>query len=481
MTEPLTDHRSPSLLGTILSERYRLDTEIARGGMGVIYGATQLSVDRSVAVKVIGGSGLAPGSSDIDRFEREARVLAGLQHPHIVSLLDYGQSEGRRYLVMERLEGESLSELIRYEAPVQPERVGRILGQLLEALSAAHSQRILHRDLKPSNVFLTSYKDDDGAAEFVKLLDFGIATELDGTAEPLTRAGAVIGSPGYLSPEQETGEPLSVRSDLFCVGLIGWELLTGARPFPDGVGDAEPPTSGGHRLRGAVVNLVMACLSRDPTRRPVSATEALAMLDEEPVVPTTAAELPDETSTRDVAPAAKPPASPRPAWLLPTAVAAVLVIAGLISVATRPAHVMLPGPASTPVASTPAAMPAPAPPPKTAITAPAGHVAATVAPPKATAPHAVRWTRLKTRPLGATVTDGTRVFGVTPLKIDWPAAGPPGRLKLTLEGHQDAELRLRDADHGTVHTLELSPVKNPKPKRTRSARRRPRPEPVLVR
>jgi serine/threonine-protein kinase len=219
--------------GMTLDGRYRIDRVLGRGGMGTVYAAKLVALDKAVALKL-----LRPVQDDdgqaVGRFEREARAASRLGNPHIVDIFDFGRSQnGLSYLAMELLEGEDLGNVLARERRLPLERALRIALQCCTALGAAHAAGIVHRDLKPENVFLVTRGDE---REFVKIVDFGLAkiseTEQDGApGRKLTRTGMIFGTPQYMSPEQGMGRPTDHRSDIYALGLILYELLTGKVPF----------------------------------------------------------------------------------------------------------------------------------------------------------------------------------------------------------------------------------------------------------
>jgi serine/threonine-protein kinase len=194
--------------------------------MGAVYLAEHRSIGRKVAVKVL----LPQASANAElvrRFFHEAKATTEIRSPHIVDILDFGQlDDGTSYLVMEWLEGRTLASALRSDGPFAPMRAARIVRQIAKALAAAHTRGIVHRDLKPDNVFLVATDDDP---EHVKVLDFGIAklTTIDGQ----TQAGALLGTPYYMSPEQCEGRPVDARADVYSLGVIAYELLVGRPPF----------------------------------------------------------------------------------------------------------------------------------------------------------------------------------------------------------------------------------------------------------
>ncbi|HLY49625.1 MAG TPA: protein kinase [Solirubrobacteraceae bacterium] len=210
-----------SLLGTLLSGRYRLEARIGAGGMSTVYCALDETLERRVAIKLLNRE-VSSDSDELERFRREARAVAQLSHPHIVGVIDAGEDEGRPYIVFEYIEGETLKERIRRlgRLPV-PEAVAYAI-EIARALGAAHARHIVHRDVKPQNVLI----DEEGSA---KVTDFGIARTLD--EEGLTADGRVIGTTDYVSPEQALGHQVTGQSDLYSLGIVLYEMLTGEVPF----------------------------------------------------------------------------------------------------------------------------------------------------------------------------------------------------------------------------------------------------------
>ncbi len=206
-------------------DRYELLDELGHGGMGTVYRAFDPRLDRIVAIKTLrtdSGAEPAEVQSLLERFSIEARAAAGLTHPNIVVIYDYGECEKRPYIVMEFIEGTTVEQLLRTLAPLAASHAMRILTETAKALDHAHSRGILHRDVKPGNLMIRR----DGA---IKLTDFGIAriSRLSG----VTRTGFIVGSPHYLSPESFRNSAVDARSDQYSLGVLAWELLTGAKPF----------------------------------------------------------------------------------------------------------------------------------------------------------------------------------------------------------------------------------------------------------
>jgi tetratricopeptide (TPR) repeat protein len=216
-------------LGTMINERYLLLASLGEGGMGTVYHARHVLMDKPVAIKLIHAE-LAHIEDVTKRFEREARSSSRLSDPHCITVTDFGTAEdGSLYLVMELLHGESLADLIDREGALPIPETLRITSQILKALSHAHGQGVVHRDLKPENVMLVTHGDEKN---FVKILDFGIAKLMSGGAgESLTRSGVVFGTPKYLSPEQALGDDVDHRADLYALGIILYEMLFGEPPY----------------------------------------------------------------------------------------------------------------------------------------------------------------------------------------------------------------------------------------------------------
>jgi hypothetical protein len=216
--------------GDVLEGRYQIEERIGEGGVGVVYRALQLKLHRRVAVKLlqrdmVGDEELRP------RFEREAITLAALSHPNIVSIQDYGMLKGQPFLVMELLEGRTLREVLDVEGALTPLRALTLTRHLLQALMYAHELGIVHRDLKPANLLVQALP----AHEHLKVLDFGLVKLLPGSyldrGVQLSRVGFTFGTPPYMSPEHATGGQVDARSDLYSVGILLFEMLTGQKPF----------------------------------------------------------------------------------------------------------------------------------------------------------------------------------------------------------------------------------------------------------
>jgi eukaryotic-like serine/threonine-protein kinase len=225
----------------LIGGRYRIDGLLGEGGMARVFDAFDERLERQAAVKILRAETRAlPGMRQ--RFQQEALIAARLLHPHIVAVLDFGEDHASSYLVMERLPGTTLRDEIVARGPLPPQRVLLVMAETLDALAAAHARGVLHRDIKPSNILL----QQDG---HTKITDFGIAKSFDIRTDPappaddMTMTGVVLGTPGYLSPERRSGSPATVQSDLYAVGAVMVEALTGQRlgPGPAPV-ERLPPT-----------------------------------------------------------------------------------------------------------------------------------------------------------------------------------------------------------------------------------------------
>jgi beta-lactam-binding protein with PASTA domain/predicted Ser/Thr protein kinase len=299
----------------ILSGRYALVSHLARGGMADVWVGHDRLLDRRVAVKILHAE-YAANEAFVARFRREAQAAANLNHPNIVDIYDWGRDGGVYFMVMELIHGRNLREVLRAEGALEPRRVAEIAVAVSAALGAAHERGLVHRDIKPANVLLTPDGD-------VKVTDFGIARAWD-DSDQLTRTGAVIGTATYFSPEQAQGLTADGRSDLYALGVVMYELLTGVPPF---VGEspvsvayqhvrefAPPPSDLNPNIPDALDAIVMRCLEKDPRKR-YQTGGALAvdlgrfLAGEAPTTPP-----PDDAPTRLTAPVGAPPLPPSASW-----------------------------------------------------------------------------------------------------------------------------------------------------------------------
>src|SRR5215210_4951206 len=210
-----------TLVGMQLNGRYRLDAQIGSGGMSTVYRAFDAVLERRVAVKLMHRE-IAADTDQLERFRREARAVAQLSHPHIVGVIDAGEEDGRPYIVFEYVEGETLKDRIRRLGRLPVDEAIAYAIEIARALGAAHGRGIVHRDVKPQNVLV----DEEGSA---KVTDFGIARSLD--EEGLTAEGRVLGTTDYVSPEQALGRDVNGQCDIYSLGVVLYEMLTGDVPF----------------------------------------------------------------------------------------------------------------------------------------------------------------------------------------------------------------------------------------------------------
>ncbi len=217
------------MIDMVIDGKYRIEELIGQGGMGSVYRGTQVAVNRPVAVKVLRNDARLHEDDDlVGRFKREAHATSRLRHPNTVSVIDFGETDsGLLYLVLELLEGAQLSEVIYRESPLMPSRCAAIGRQIAKSLSEAHQAQIIHRDLKPDNIFLCDFAGDP---DFVKVMDFGIARLITDDGG-MTRSGIMVGTPKYIAPEQALAKEVTPSADLYALGVILYEMLSGGPPF----------------------------------------------------------------------------------------------------------------------------------------------------------------------------------------------------------------------------------------------------------
>ena len=251
---------------TVIDQRYSIIARIGSGGMADVYSARDLQLGRKVALKLLYRR-FAQDAEFVERFKREASSAAGLQHPHVVGVYDRGEWDGTYYIAMEYLEGRSLKQIVQEEGPLAPDQAVEVILQILQAARFAHQRGIVHRDIKPHNVIL----DDEGRA---KVTDFGIARA---GASDMTETGSIMGTAQYLSPEQAQGHAVGPRSDLYAIGIVLYELLTGRVPFD---GDSPvtialkqvselpiPPSAFNPAVPPELDAIVLHALEKEPERR----------------------------------------------------------------------------------------------------------------------------------------------------------------------------------------------------------------------
>jgi len=323
------------MVGRVFLGRYETVRLLGEGGMGRVYLAKQIDLGRQVVVKVMHDH-IAADPKFRDRFQRETLLMARFQHPYVVALYDASLNDPQGpCIVMEYIRGITLDLLLQNNSRLSPARAGRLLGQLCEALQAAHVEGIVHRDLKPANLMVV---DPDTPYEKIKVMDFGLAKLVDSTPMKYQKAsdtGAdfAVGTPGYISPEQVRGDDIDHRSDLYSVGVILFELLTGRLPFTaDETMDVllahatEPPPSFASLgatawVTPAIERVVQNCLAKNPADRPASARDlselyeaALAVESGPALQPAANGSAPAEKPAREDIETAAPVAPKRPAY-----------------------------------------------------------------------------------------------------------------------------------------------------------------------
>ena len=261
--------------GKTYGGRYEVIERVGLGGMAEVYRARDELLGREVAVKVLNDK-LSGDKSFVERFRREAQAAANLSHPNIVSLYDYGSDAGANFIVMELIDGRGLEQIIAEEGPLLPERAAEMASDVARALERAHATGLVHRDIKPSNIMITSYGQ-------TKVTDFGIARAIGDGDQTMTQTGMVIGTASYLSPEQAQGNPVDARSDVYALGCVLYEMLTGGPPFkgdtPLSIAykhvreDAEKPSTLNPDVPSALDAIVMKALAKNPDNRYQSARE----------------------------------------------------------------------------------------------------------------------------------------------------------------------------------------------------------------
>ncbi|WP_405594234.1 serine/threonine protein kinase [Streptomyces sp. NBC_01410] len=291
-------------MGVLVAERYRLDEPLGRGAMGEVWRATDQALGRPVAVKLLRAD---DGDAAAERLRMEAQTAARLNHPHVVSMYDSGCHDGRFYLVMELVDGWSLAQELAVHGLLDPQEAGAIGAQMAAGLSAAHLQGVIHRDIKPGNIMLTTDR-------IVKITDFGIARFADDASHTFTATGKILGTGSYLAPERAVGSPAVPASDVYALGCVLYELLTGRPPFR---GENTPAVVQQHvhaapvppdhlrpEIPRSLADHLLLLLAKDPAQRP-TAEQAAGWLAVEAHS--------DQAPPTSTAPQAFPPIPPAPA------------------------------------------------------------------------------------------------------------------------------------------------------------------------
>jgi serine/threonine-protein kinase len=444
-------------IGTTIDGRYKVESLLGEGGMGVVYKARHKVIDKAVAIKVLRAD-MARDSEITERFLREARAASAIGNPHIIDISDFGTlPDGSTYFVMEFLDGLPLTALLQSGEPVPMTRLIRIAEQMADGLEAAHQREIVHRDLKPDNIFVIDRGSDK---DFVKILDFGIAKVSSGTAK-LTRHGSVFGTPHYMSPEQAAGAPVDHRTDIYSLGVILYEMAAGRVPFdadnfmgiltqhmyqaPVPIRALVPPQD----VPPGLEAIVLKCLSKKPDQRYHSMTELRGDFEKlgKGMVPDAVGEMMARSGGFNVPadffkPAMPPtvPATPakmmqRKPWPLYAGIAGVLAAVAIVI------GIFAFGTLST--ASTTTSATASATPPPPASTPPAPSTVASSPPAASAAPAvpAAKEVMVVADPLSAEISVDGRKVGTAPREVDVPV-GKTVQVVLSAPGYHDEAFTL---------------------------------------
>lgn len=472
---------------------------IARGGMGKVYRAEQVPLGREVALKVLHPN--YSGDSDPEfhkRFFLEASTTAKLTHPNTVSIFDYGRTDDDvYYIAMELLDGKTLHRALRESGPMEPARILHIAAQICRSLREAHEHGVIHRDLKPANIYLVVHGDE---SEFVKVLDFGLVKSLEDTGEDLTQTGLFMGSPKYMSPEQIRGERVDGRADIYSLGIIMYEMLTGKVPFdrtnsvnilmahvhepPPPMADINPNVT----IPPLFEQVILKAIAKRPDDRYASMDALLLALKEaaDPLINSDtsgrvslsstgafrASDPPRALRATPSSPLSIPPPTPR--RHTPTVIIAIVSVAILMGLG------LLMLPRGTPTGPTPVQVSRPRT-PRADLPAPAPQTepeAAGVAssPPVAEAPAPRLRVTLRSTPPGAMVnveppTGTPREYGPTPVEFEW--IGPDAErdrevaFRFELSGHRDMTV-IRRITSDTLHVSVELDARTPRSRPSRT-------------
>lgn len=487
--EALAEAPLDPLLGQVIDGRYRIEQKIGEGGMGLVYSAIHTTLGKRFALKVLRGES-SRDAELVQRFLQEAQAATSIGHANIVDISDSGRlPDGSVYFVMEYLEGLSLSDTIKRRGSVPMNEAIHIARQIASALEAAHARGIVHRDLKPDNIFIVQRDNDP---RFVKVLDFGVA-KVGGAAGKLTKTGMVFGTPHYMSPEQAAGNSVDQRTDVYALGVIMYEMLSGKVPF-----DAdtfmgilskhmfEPPPrptdiSGG--ALGPLEAVILRALEKNPDRRYHSMAELLADLDTIAAGGSVHAPSRSDIASTHAFPAsgqavfpASEPERGGSVWLVALALFVLLVVGGGVGVGVYmwvgdgENEVLAQGPVE--------ATPRPSPPDSenseksSADSTESGSVSperpsGPAEKPPAPEPQPVRITSI---PEGAEVLLDGAMIGNTPVTVPRPTEGSQ-TFTLRLRGHRDAQLRL-DSESNEALQVTLEPERQPAVRPSGPRRRR---------
>jgi serine/threonine protein kinase len=507
------------LIGRTINGRFKIVSVIARGGMGKVYRAEQAPLGRVCALKVL--SPKYEGDRDPEfhkRFFLEASTAAKLTHPNTVTIFDYGQSDDVYFIAMEYIEGRTLHRILRDEGTLSEARVVHIASQICRSLREAHGLGVVHRDLKPGNILLSERGDEH---DNVKVLDFGLVKDVSGEAEDLTQAGLFMGSPKYMAPEQILGGEISPCTDIYSLGVMMYEMLSGKVPFDRGasvgtlmahVNDTPPSiraVNPGVQLSASMEALVSRCLEKDASKRFASMKDLLnalkrvgiengtAMTDTQESMPM--ARVDSQTSSRShdslignassILSASSPPSAghssvitdssllqPGPAPPLDTDAMAkmkpkgrpyIVALAALVAVGIGAFVVMSSKPQGGEAQGTTGVAANTGAPVETATAAPVATTSAALNP--APVVPAIRVVHIETDPKDATVTEnGTQRCSSTPCEVVWKddAAKQEHTLAVTKKGYKPGKITIALTDEkvsAKLDPLPLVPIAAPPP------------------
>ncbi len=479
-----------ALIGAIVDGRYRVEQQIGEGGMGVVYRATHVSLNKSLALKVLRGE-MAKDPEVVQRFIQEAQSATSIGHENIIDINDFGRlPDGTVYFVMEFLNGSSLSDMIKRGGSIPLSDAVDIIRQIGGALGAAHQRGIVHRDLKPDNIYLIPRGE---MLNFVKVLDFGIA-KVGGASNKITRTGMVFGTPHYMSPEQAAGQSVDARTDIYALGVIMYEMFTGHVPFDADTFMAvltkhmfEKPgpmsRPGDERSLGALEEITLKALEKKPEHRYQSMQELVDDLERVagggrprsvggaagPSAALADALEPRSRSEMNLEGQISPSRAPKKAYYLIAAGAVVLAGILIFVIALRSGGGgqarAVPQP---PPAALPPLMPVPTP-PTAPVTAPPA------APNPVEAPQQI--VTIETEPAGAAVIMDGAIVGSTPARFPRPDSGAR-ELELRLDGYTKENVRISSASPTVVRlvlrrrsAVAVAPRPAPKPAAAQPAAR----------